>query len=124
MRYKAPYMPYNGTPRSAGRITLAVGGVILGAFLGHSSACGHWVIENEPRSKTMNSSREVKWLGGHVCDICGHDCGEHLIDGRTHFGPWAVMCEDCASMHGVGLGLGKGQLYHKTPAGDYVKIAG
>lgn len=76
----------------------------------------------------MDTNREVKWLGGHTCDICGDDCGEYLVDGRTLFGPWAVMCESCAAEHGVGLGLGKGQLYQlrKAPDGDYVyvKIAG
>ena len=72
------------------------------------------------------SSDGVKWLGGHVCDICGRDCGDFLVDGRTHDGPWAVMCTDCALTHGVGLGRGKGQLYRlrKEPDGDYVKIAG
>lgn len=70
------------------------------------------------------SIREVKWLGGHVCDICGRDCGDFLVDGRTRGGPWSVMCDKCADMYGVGLGLGRGQRYRKNESGDYVKVAG
>lgn len=30
-------------------------------------------------------------------------------DGKTKYGPWANMCEDCFTKHGTGLGTGKGQ---------------
>lgn len=30
-------------------------------------------------------------------------------DGKTKGGPWANMCEECFPIHGVGLGLGRGQ---------------
>jgi hypothetical protein len=30
-------------------------------------------------------------------------------DGKTKRGPWANMCEECFQVHGVGLGLGRGQ---------------
>lgn len=30
-------------------------------------------------------------------------------DGKTTHGPWAHMCSDCFSAHGVGLGTGRGQ---------------
>jgi len=41
------------------------------------------------------------------CDFCGKIA---RYDGRTkHGGHWAYMCESCFAIHGVGLGLGKGQ---------------
>jgi len=41
------------------------------------------------------------------CDFCGRIA---RYDGRTkHGGHWAYMCEACFAIHGVGLGLGKGQ---------------
>jgi transposase-like protein len=40
------------------------------------------------------------------CDFCGR---EAVVDGKTHFGPWANMCLDHFLAFGVGLGLGKGQ---------------
>jgi len=40
------------------------------------------------------------------CQFCGN---EAKYDGRTKYGPWAYMCENCFETRGVGLGLGKGQ---------------
>lgn len=34
---------------------------------------------------------------------------EALYDGKTRTGPWANMCQDCFTQHGVGLGTGRGQ---------------
>lgn len=54
-----------------------------------------------------------KW-GGEVpvkCDGCGDILKGTFVDGRTIFGPWAIMCENCHTTHGVGLGIGKGQKY-------------
>ena len=45
------------------------------------------------------------------CDGCGETLEGVFIDGKTIFGPWAIMCENCHTTHGVGLGLGKGQKY-------------
>lgn len=42
------------------------------------------------------------------CDFCGRTAG---YDGRTHDGPWANMCSEDFRIHGVGLGLGKGQKF-------------
>lgn len=47
------------------------------------------------------------------CDFCkeGHS-GEQVpaaVDGRTASGMWAYMCEAHFTLHGVGLGTGKGQ---------------
>lgn len=46
-----------------------------------------------------------------ICDICivSGKPEDAAYDGRTKDGPWANMCEDCFKVHGVGLGLGKGQ---------------
>jgi len=46
------------------------------------------------------------------CDVCQLHYNENAdahYDGRTQSGEWAYMCEDCFKVHGVGLGLGKGQ---------------
>lgn len=32
-----------------------------------------------------------------------------MYDGKTVFGPWAYMCEQCFGVWGAGLGMGKGQ---------------
>jgi len=56
-----------------------------------------------------------KWLSKFdKCDICGGDIKGHeefFVDGKTKFGPWALMCPDCFLEHGTGIGLGKGQKY-------------
>lgn len=40
------------------------------------------------------------------CDFCGAIA---KFDGKTTQGPWAYMCGACMKIHGVGLGMGKGQ---------------
>jgi len=32
-----------------------------------------------------------------------------IVDGKTTDGPWAYMCQHHFGLHGVGLGLGRGQ---------------
>ena len=52
------------------------------------------------------------WYGSTDCQFCGTSLkGQVLIDGKTKFGPWAVMCEPCFKVNGLGLGIGKGQRY-------------
>lgn len=41
------------------------------------------------------------------CDFCDRLAA---VDGLMKRGQWAYMCEDHYSIHGVGLGTGKGQL--------------
>ncbi len=54
----------------------------------------------------------TNWLGEKECNFCHADLSdETLIDGRTCYGPWAVMCDLCHVVHGVGLGTGSGQRY-------------
>jgi len=47
-----------------------------------------------------------------MCDICKHPAEEYYVDGKTVFGPWANMCIACHKIHGVGLGINKGQKYN------------
>lgn len=53
------------------------------------------------------------WLGKRdKCDLCKRDISkEAFVDGRTTFGPWALMCTYCHTLYGVGLGTGFGQVY-------------
>jgi len=56
---------------------------------------------------------EKVWHGvmPEVCDLCQQPITNKFIDGKTIFGPWALMCTKCYDELGVGLGLGKGQEY-------------
>lgn len=59
-----------------------------------------------------NEKYNKKWLGSiSVCEICSKPFGKYFIDGKTHFGAWALMCESCHSKVGCGLGIKKGQKY-------------
>jgi hypothetical protein len=50
---------------------------------------------------------ETKVLTLPKCGICKVRNAQY--DGQTQQGPWAYMCEACFQIHGIGLGLGKGQ---------------
>ena len=54
-----------------------------------------------------------KWFGSapDKCAICQAEFKTSFVDGRVRGGRWALLCEDCHSHYGVGLGLGKGQKY-------------
>jgi hypothetical protein len=54
------------------------------------------------------------------CDFCREEGKQHpaAIDGRTHRGPWAYMCVYHWELHGVGLGVGKGQRLLIDPPRD------
>ena len=56
-----------------------------------------------------------KWFGTWPakCDLCSADLSKHptFIDGRTQAGPWAMLCEYCHFLDGVGVGPGRGQVY-------------
>lgn len=45
------------------------------------------------------------------CNICSQEIKGSFIDGKTTFGPWGIMCPNCHSLFGCGLGLGRGQKY-------------
>ena len=62
------------------------------------------------------------WMGSTACDFCGKEITDKLVDGKTVEGPWAVMCPHCFTVHGVGLGIGKGQKYALDCHGNFVKV--
>ena len=62
------------------------------------------------------------WMGSTTCDFCGKKITDKLVDGKTVEGPWAVMCPHCFTVHGVGLGIGKGQKYALDCHGNFVKV--
>ncbi len=50
------------------------------------------------------------------CDFCKKDCEDGAktprkakYDGKTTLGAWTYMCQEHFDVHGVGLGLGRGQ---------------
>ena len=61
------------------------------------------------------TKQKKEWLSPRPakCDLCGGDLidEDHFVDGKTTFGPWAIMCIPCHFFNGVGLGSRKGQLY-------------
>jgi len=72
-------------------------------------------------------AKQVEWAGSTKCDWCHTECKEELIDGRTTWGCWAVMCPTCFSRLGVGIGPGLGQRYRRPPldlTGRLVKVEG
>jgi hypothetical protein len=68
---------------------------------------------------------ETYWHG-HVKsrDDFNQPIKNEFIDGRTHYGPWAIMTRASWRLHGIGLGLGKGQRYVKQADGRFLKVAG
>ena len=66
----------------------------------------------------------IKWQGQRTCDFCGKEGLKTLIDGKTIYGPWGVMCDVCFRIKGVGLGTGRGQRYVDDGKGSLIKIAG
>ena len=67
----------------------------------------------------------INWMGDNpdICQLCSTKIEDVFVDGKTQGGPWVVMCTVCALSKGVGLGIGKGQLYEKK-AETFVKIKG
>ena len=54
----------------------------------------------------MENHQKVEVFHLPDCDFCG-DVAKY--DGKTKLGPWGSMCKPCFKVHGLGLGLGKGQ---------------
>jgi len=61
--------------------------------------------------------KQPTWTGPEPtnCEICDRKLDDAFIDGKTVRGVWAVMCPECHSLFGFGLGAGFGQRYAKTP---------
>jgi len=68
-------------------------------------------------------AKTVQWTGSRPvsCELCGCQLGDSFVDGKTRGGPWGKMCVLCHSSHGVGLGLGRGQLYRKNAKSEWWK---
>lgn len=56
------------------------------------------------------------------CDICNRNLVAIgvFVDGRTAFGPWAMMCDCCHNDNGGRLGVGFGQRYLLVETGGKV----
>jgi hypothetical protein len=71
------------------------------------------------------------WQGNppENCQLCQTKIDNAFVDGKVVVGGhsgWVIMCPICALTNGVGLGLGKGQLYIKTATldGKFVRAKG
>ena len=64
-----------------------------------------------PRTK---KTEPKKWMGKtpEKCDLCEQQLDRWFVDSRTIRGYWALMCMGCFKEWGIGLGLGKGQMYN------------
>ena len=72
----------------------------------------------------IKEENKVIWHGSEPekCDICGNLILNEFVDGKTRMGPWGILCLNCYNLHGMGLGIGKGQLYTKQY--QWVKTGG
>jgi len=67
-----------------------------------------------------------------TCDICKAKNLKEYVDGRIlsnsislWYGTWANLCITCHDTHGIGYGIGKGQLYRYIETSNtYKKIKG
>ena len=76
---------------------------------------------------TKVEKKRLTWCGPApaTCDLCGRSITSAFVDGKTTRGLWGNMCSICHALHGVGLGVGRGQRYERDEVdGRYVKVAG
>ena len=70
------------------------------------------------------AARKKYWHGFiSAQDDFGFPIKDTFIDGRTIYGSWALMTPDSFRIYGVGIGVGMGQQYIKTPEG-WLLVAG
>lgn len=80
------------------------------------------------------TNKPVYWLSGNPgLDDFGNAIYSNFVDGKTKYGPWAVMAYspevrgghiDSFTANGVGLGQGLGQHYKKQLDGRWLKVGG
>lgn len=72
------------------------------------------------------AAEPVYWMGEipTACPICGAKMHHKMVDARLRQGSWATIDLKCHAEHGVGTGVGKGQVYEKQPDGRWLKIEG
>jgi hypothetical protein len=69
------------------------------------------MAEKENRKETR------QWFGSPItrCDICRDPIIDKFVDGKiAKSGHWGIMCPTCHAVVGCGIGVGKGQRYHKV----------
>jgi hypothetical protein len=75
----------------------------------------------------MKDHTEVAWTGDLPnCDLCS-EAGTTTpagYDAKTKRGPWGYLCEGHYKIHGIGLGLGKGQKLRVVPQVEVPKRPG
>ena len=64
-------------------------------------------------SKKKPTQPVKKWISPAPteCQMCESELKEVFYDARMCYGSWALLCEGCFDIFGVGLGLGRGQKY-------------
>lgn len=83
-------------------------------------------IDNVLKSKSGKRIKQLRYWVGDVddCNLCNKRIDAEFVDGATRMGPWAIMCKPCARKHGVGVGMGRGQVYTKQADGRWLKTGG
>jgi hypothetical protein len=69
----------------------------------------------------------VYWIGPVPanCQMCDRPLGNTMVDAATRpQGRWGILDLKCHRIHGVGVGVGKGQVYAKQDDGRWLKIEG
>jgi hypothetical protein len=66
----------------------------------------------------------MKWSGSKIdkCQICQRHISDAFVDGKTTYGPWAIMCMTCFDIKGIGLGTGSGQMYKPWINDTWIKV--
>jgi len=80
-----------------------------------------------PALKGLEMPKEIYWIGSDIGpkDDFGFPIDGEFIDGKTRFGPWAIMSPSAWKNNGVGkLGTGYGQRYKKQEDGRWLKVEG
>jgi len=88
---------------------------------------GYYCPCGQRMQKLVTAQRDVYWCGDvPATDDFGVQIAFEFIDGRTaEGGHWAIMTPISWQLHGCGLfGEGYGQVYVRTPHGQWIKVKG
>ena len=58
-----------------------------------------------------DNTGKIYTMENKSCDCCGKKDLTEFIDGNSRQGGWTNFCPSCHKIHGIGLGIGKGQKY-------------
>jgi len=69
---------------------------------------------------------EITWISKSpkACEVCETPILNEFYDARLKTGQWACLCHRCWSLHGVGLGVGRGQHFERIENNKWVKVDG